>query len=393
MSSGFSLPPLDDNSSKTDNQDKEKIEPKNDEQESPPSTSNASSPNYNPEDDPPDLDDIDLLDDDDEEEDDEESPIDDEADLNDERPNLDDKSNSESEPEELTELTDEDFDLKDNPEAPEEVSVKGVITGKENNDSGIRLSVSLDSVSYIIDVAKTSSFYDQVSDANESDNISCKLIGKDDTYEITDLEYIIPNQRKADPLPTGKESLPEVDDEPEQPKKNKMSIINTILAFNNRVGDAIYAGTSAFFGIFRGIPLLGRFLSLLTIIGPIWRIICRLWLIIIILLVFLFSGHGGSNSTKNEVLKSGQTQVQIVNYSHSSKTISVKVKNTGNIYDYYHLKATVYKKSFIPFYHPHFSCVGPIESTDLTKETTTQLKCTAPIQKVKRITFDIVSDN
>lgn len=188
-------------------------------------------------------------------------------------------------------------------------------------------------------------------------------------------------------------------DEPEESNFDKdynktKDKYKSLISLNDKIGDKIFYVLAILGNFLIKIPFIGK---LLEKTKPIWKILCRFWLIVSIILLFLllFLRTLPNNKATYDV-KTSDISITLSNvkYSHNSNEIILTAKNNSKINSYYYLTGSVTKKGLLPFSKKIINCAGPSIGQKLNSTTTIHLKCALPgLTRATKYNFDIYNNN
>ncbi len=174
-----------------------------------------------------------------------------------------------------------------------------------------------------------------------------------------------------------------------RPKREKRKNIYILIS------DLIYSAIMIVLNTLSKIPLIGRLFAILLAFNGVFKIISRLWLLILLFFVFLFGGLKMimPKSTEGTVLTKENTSIIITNQKYEAGEMKATVKNNGTIVADFYLTSTIKEKKKIPFLGEKTSCKSNFTVIDINDEKTLTFKCDIPLKEAKIKNIDISLNN
>lgn len=191
-------------------------------------------------------------------------------------------------------------------------------------------------------------------------------------------------------------------DEPGDNKKNKSRRKrrkNPVVLMYVTIADFLLSLIMGIVNILSSIPLIGKLFALIKILEPLFKLITRLWLPLLIALVILL-GRGISlkdipdNGKSDETLiAKGDSKIAVSNEVYSEGNVTLTGTNKGDTYADFYFTAEVNEDKTIPFLGKSTKCISEYSVLGIDESRTYILKCDDNLSKAKIKNIDIVLDN
>lgn len=159
------------------------------------------------------------------------------------------------------------------------------------------------------------------------------------------------------------------------------------------VADFLYDTTMSILNSLSKIPLIGKVFALLKSLDGIFKLLSRLWLIILIVIILLTTGL--INKVKGKVdgttLSKGNVTLQVTKPIYADNKITMKVKNTSKVYADFYLTSNV--RSGLPLIGKKTTCESEFTVLSLDQEKEITLVCKSPQKQAKVTNTDIQLNN
>lgn len=210
-----------------------------------------------------------------------------------------------------------------------------------------------------------------------------------DVYNVED-----PKETLEEPAPA--EDIPEDDNEEDGGKKRNKPfsvrrLLSKLIGLNNKIGDKIYNVLAIPMGFLLKIPFVGGLLSRLKFVGK-W--LCKLWLVVIVLLILFPIVKAKTNANKGVYeVSQGNIKLQVSEPVYEKGALTVNVENTSDVYAYYYLNAKVTKKGILPFNKKTQECTSQSVGQPINGKMKLKFKCSGKsLDKANSYDFDIKTD-
>ena len=185
----------------------------------------------------------------------------------------------------------------------------------------------------------------------------------------------------------------EEDPEPIKPKLQKKGRNASKRNLYIIVADFLYDTTMSILNSLSKIPLIGKVFALLKSLDGIFKLLSRLWLIILIVIILLTTGL--VNKVKGKVdgttLSKGNVTLQVTKPIYADNKITMKVKNTSKVYADFYLTSNV--RSGLPLIGKKTTCESEFTVLSLDQEKEITLVCKSPQKQAKVTNTDIQLNN
>lgn len=209
------------------------------------------------------------------------------------------------------------------------------------------------------------------------------------------------NEYDEDP----EEQEPEQEErKPKDKKNNKPKKKSGIVTLYKTIANIIYSFIMKIIEFLGKIPLIGRVLGLLKVIGPVIKFLSLLWLPILIVILWgstsLFAGmlNKTPSSTPDSVdrpkdsivLKKDDTEIMVTKQTYDKGTVTVEFQNTGEMYADFYFELGIKEKKL---FGKKGDCLGPITVSAPSSKAKSVLKCDIKPDEAKLKGIDITVNN
>lgn len=188
------------------------------------------------------------------------------------------------------------------------------------------------------------------------------------------------------------------DDNEKRPKKKNKKKPSSIKLLYLTIADFLLSIIMKFIQLLSRIPLLGKIFKLLEKLEPLFKFITRLWLLILIMIVFLFTNLVpkvfNSDTDSNLIsIEKDEITLTIDDVKYTDGTINLNAKNSSNIFADFYLTAEVKERKAIPFLGKKSTCKSDFTVLGIDEKKEITLKCDSNFKDTKMKNIDIVLDN
>lgn len=189
------------------------------------------------------------------------------------------------------------------------------------------------------------------------------------------------------------------DNSEELPKKsNKNKRPNPIKLLYLTIADFLLSLIMNIIGFLSRIPLIGKVFSLLNKLEPIFKIITRLWLPIVVLILFFVTNSfvlkPNPNYNKDEsIVKVDNISIEVQDTAYKDGKITLSGTNHSKVYADFYFTAELKEEKAIPFLGKKSKCKSDYTVLGINETKQFSLRCDTKLDKAKIKNIDIVLDN
>lgn len=189
------------------------------------------------------------------------------------------------------------------------------------------------------------------------------------------------------------------DNSEELPKKsNKNKRPNPIKLLYLTIADFLLSLIMNIIEFLSRIPLIGKVFSLLNKLEPIFKIITRLWLPIVVLILFFVTNSfvlkPNPNYNKDEsIVKVDNISIEVQDTAYKDGKITLSGTNHSKVYADFYFTAELKEEKAIPFLGKKSKCKSDYTVLGINETKQFSLRCDTKLDKAKIKNIDIVLDN